>query len=58
LYLHNYKMKQIDIDNKYLLSESLENSMDRGRAGYSSRGCKESDTNERLTLSLMFHFHL
>ena len=51
-------MKQIDIDNKYLLSESLENSMDRGRAGYSSRGCKESDTNERLTLSLMFHFHL
>ena len=32
-----------------LLYSYLENSMDRGLVGYSPRGCKESDTTERLT---------
>ena len=44
MYLHNYKMKQIDNDNKYLLSESLENSMDRGAGQVTVQGVAKNQT--------------
>ena len=37
-------MKQIDNDNKYLLSESLENSMDRGARKVTVQGVAKNQT--------------
>ena len=44
-------------NGKPLLYSYLQNSMNRGVVGYSSWGCKESDSNERLNTHTHTHIH-